>query len=281
MIDLHTHSTCSDGSDSPSEIIRKAHEIGLTAIALTDHDVVDGLEEFQAAARQFPDLWAINGSELAVSHPQADIEILALDIKDIAAFKKRQEMLVKIRDDANAERAELLRKVGVEVDLEEIYTDKNGCRRKLVGRPHFAEYLMKKGYVATFQEAFEKYIGNNCPAYIPKRNPPLRDTIEFIAGHNAVPSLAHPIHTKVDDETLLALLKEMKGYGLQGMECYHSDHSPEQIQKYLGMAKKVGLFSTGGSDYHGRAHPDVKLGIGKGTLNIPDELLAPFFARKA
>ncbi len=279
MIDLHSHSTCSDGSDSPTEIIRKANEIGLSAIALTDHDVVDGLEEFQAAAAKYPNLWAINGSELAVSHPKADIEILALDIKDIPAFKKRQEMLVKIRDEANVERAELLRKVGVEVELDEIYTDKNGNRRKLVGRPHFAEYLLKKGYVNTFQEAFEKYIGNNCPAYIPKRNPPLRDTIEFIVEHNAIPSLAHPIHTKVDDDALLALLKEMKEYGLQAMECYHSDHSPELTEKYLAMAKKVGLFSTGGSDYHGGAHPTVRLGCGRGSLCIPDELLAPFRAR--
>lgn len=276
MIDLHCHSTFSDGTDTPTQIIEQAHKIGLTAIALTDHDVIDGLEEFQSAANLYPDLWAINGAELAVSHPQFEIEVLALNITDIAPFKKRQKKLIQARDDAQSLRVKQLQKIGLDIDLEEVYLDENGNRRTVVGRPHLAALLLQKGYVTTIQEAFDKYLKFGCPGYVPKQNPPLRETVEFIVSNHAVASLAHPIHTRAVDDELLNLLKEMKGYGLQAMECYHSDHSEALTCKYLEMAKKMELFATGGSDYHGSIHPNVKLGYGKGNLNLPDSLLEIF-----
>lgn len=279
MIDLHCHSTASDGTDSPSQIIEKAHEIGLKAIALTDHDVVDGLEEFQTAAQKYPDLWAINGVELAVDGHEAPIEILALDIQNLEPFRKRQKMLIDYRNEAHKERIHLLNKLGIEISLEEIYLNPDGSHRTLVGRPHIAAVLIKKGYVQSYEEAFEKYLGKGAPAYVHKKNPPLRETIEFICENNAVASLAHPIHTKLEDSELFALLKQMKDYGLQAMECYHSDQTDAETRKFLAMSEKLGLFSTGGSDYHGSVHPDVELRRGKGDLNMPDMLLKPFYDR--
>lgn len=280
MIDLHCHSTASDGTDSPSRIIEKAHEIGLTAIALTDHDVVDGLAEFQAAAAKYPGLWAVNGTELAVDCPGASVEILALDIKDVNPFRERQKKLIAFRNQALVERIDKLNGLGIEITAEDVYLKPDGSCRSVVGRPHIAAVLLEKGYVATIQEAFDRYLKRGAAAYVPKRNPPLRETIEFIRSHNAVASLAHPIHTRLDDESLFNLLKKMKDYGLQAMECYHSDQPPADTRKYLQMAGRLGLFATGGSDYHGAVHPDIELGRGKGRLNMPDSLLQPFIERK-
>lgn len=276
MIDLHCHSTASDGTSSPSDIIAKAHQIGLKAIALTDHDVVDGLEEFQKAAAQYPDLWAMNGTELAVDCPGASVEILALNIKNVSAFKIRQKKLIQYRDEAHQERIHLLQNQGIDINLEDVYTTSEGLRRTVVGRPHFAAVLLKKGYVQSFQEAFDKYLKRGGTAYVPKQNPPLRETLEFIVEHGAVSSLAHPIHTHLDDDNLLSLLKKMRDYGLQAIECYHSDQTARDTEKYLSMASSIGLFSTGGSDYHGLVHQDVELGVGKGNLCIPDSLLQHF-----
>lgn len=280
MIDLHCHSTASDGTDSPTEIIKKAHKIGLTAIALTDHDVVDGLAEFQTAAVNYPDLLAISGTELAVECPGASIEILALDIKDTEPFHQRQKKLLNFRDEVLKERVSLLNKLGLEITTEELYLKDDGLKRTVVGRPHIAALMLKKGYVSSIQEAFDKYLRRGAPAYVQKKNPPLRETIEFIVEHNAIPSLAHPIHTRLSDDDLFELLKKMKNYGLQAMECYHSDQTAADTQKYLQMAKYLGLFSTGGSDYHGSIHPDIELGKGKGNLSIPDSLLEPFLERR-
>ena len=280
MIDLHCHSTASDGTDSPTKIIEKAHKIGLKAIALTDHDVIDGLAEFQTAAANYPDLLAISGTELAVEHPGASIEILALDIKDTEPFHMRQKKLISFRDEVLKERVFLLNKLGFEITAEELYQKDDGSKRTVVGRPHIAALMLKKGYVSSIQEAFDKYLRRGAPAYVQKKNPPLRETIEFIVEHNAIPSLAHPIHTRLSDDDLFELLKKMKNYGLQAMECYHSDQTAADTQKYLQMAKYLGLFSTGGSDYHGSIHPDIELGKGKGNLSIPDSLLEPFLERR-
>lgn len=277
---MHCHSTASDGTDSPTKIIEKAHQIGLTAIALTDHDVVDGLAEFQAAAANHPDLLAISGTELAVECPGASIEILALDIKDTEPFHQRQKKLLNFRDEVLKERIFLLNKLGFEITAEELYQKDDGSKRTVVGRPHIAALMLKKGYVSSIQEAFDKYLRRGAPAYVQKKNPPLRETIEFIVEHNAIPSLAHPIHTRLSDDDLFELLKKMKNYGLQAMECYHSDQTAADTQKYLQMAKYLGLFSTGGSDYHGSIHPDIELGKGKGNLSIPDSLLEPFLERR-
>ena len=280
MIDLHCHSTASDGTDSPTKIIEKAHKIGLKAIALTDHDVIDGLSEFQTAAANYPDLLAISGTELAVEHPGASIEILALDIKDTEPFHMRQKKLISFRDEVLKERVFLLNKLGFEITTGELYQKDDGSKRTVVGRPHIAALMLKKGYVSSIQEAFDKYLRRGAPAYVQKKNPPLRETIEFIVEHNAIPSLAHPIHTRLSDDDLFELLKKMKNYGLQAMECYHSDQTAADTQKYLQMAKYLGLFSTGGSDYHGSIHPDIELGKGKGNLSIPDSLLEPFLERR-
>ena len=276
MIDLHTHSTCSDGSLSPKELIEKAHEIGLCAIAITDHDTVDGIEEFQNTAKLYPNLRAINGCELAVSVPNADIEILALNIKNINAFQKREVELLKIRNNANFERLEKLQKIGIEISIDDIYKNSDGSAKKVVGRPHFAKVLVEKKYAKNKQEAFDKYLSEGCVGYIPKNNPDWKSTLEFIVENGAISSIAHPIHSMLNDIELVDFLTEAKKFVLHALECYHSDHNLRQIDKYLAITEMLGLKATGGSDFHGENKKNIALGTGKGQLNIPDELLDIF-----
>ena len=273
MIDLHIHSTFSDGTDTPEEIVEKAYNMGLSAIALTDHDIIDGLFPFQKAAKQYPSLRVLNGCELAVSHPYATVEIIALEIMDVEAFRRRQDAVEQKRHEANLERINMLQKQGIDISFEEVSIDKNGNSHRLVGRPHFAQALVKKGYAESINDAFQRFLGENGSAYIKRDNPSVKETIEFVNNSGAVSILAHPALTGVEREDLIVLIKELKGYGLQGIECYHSEHSDAQTLQYLKIASDLGLKVSGGSDYHGLIKPDISLGYGKGNLNIPDSVL--------
>ena len=279
MIDLHTHSTSSDGTYSPSELIEEACLIVLKALALTDHDVVDGLEEFQRAAQKHPELITVNGCELGVKF-KTHVEILALNIKDFAPYLERQEKLLEIRRQTNLKRIELLNKAGVPIRYEDVAFDEKGQKRNMVSQPHFAEWLLKNGFIQSEREAYTRFLGKECPAYVKKPDPDLEETIRFIADSGAVPSMAHPYLERLEKNELFELLKELKSYGLRGIECYHSDQTPEQTRLYLNMARDLGLLVSGGSDYHGKAHPDVHMGVGKGNLNIPDMLLEPILENK-
>ena len=272
MIDLHTHSTSSDGTLSPTELIEEACRLGLKALALTDHDVVDGLPEFQAAAQKHPDLVAVNGCELGVKF-KTHIEILALNIKNFSPYRERQEKLLQIRHQTNLKRIELLNKAGVPIRYEDVAFDEKGQKRNMVSQPHFAEWLLEKGFIQTEREAYTRFLGKGCPAYVKKDDPDLKETIEFIAQTGAVPVMAHPYLARLESDELFELLKELKSYGLRGIECYHSDQTQEQTRLYLNMARDLGLLVSGGSDYHGSAHPDTHMGVGRGNLRIPDELL--------
>lgn len=278
MIDLHTHSTFSDGTKTPTELIEMAHTIGLKAIALTDHDVIDGIEEFQKAAQKYPDLMAINGTELAVHHT-VNIEILALGIGDLTPYRHRQNELKDIRSQANEKRLKALQALGLDISWQDVAIDENGKPRALIGKPHFAQALFQKGYIRHPDEAYSKYLNKGCPAYVQRQNPTLKETIDFIRQTDAFAVLAHPILTGLNNTDLFELLKNLKSMGLQGVEVFHSDQSEEQSKTYFKMTQELNLIATGGSDYHGDIHPDVKLGTGKGTLYISDALLTPFFQK--
>lgn len=273
MIDLHTHSYFSDGSDSPEQLVQKAHNMGLYALALTDHDVVDGCPELLAAGKKFNDARVIMGSELGVDHP-AGMEIIALNIKDLAPYQERQRQLIEIRNNANRERIAKLNECGFAISWQDVAFDENGAPRKLVGKPHIAEAMFKKGYVTSKDEVYSKYLAKGCPAYAKKHDPDTRQTIDFIRQTGAVAILAHPCLIRLKGLDLFNEVKRLQSWGLQGIEVMHSDMTPDQMREYNEMADTLGLLKSGGSDYHGaKAHPDVELGTGRGNLNIPNAFI--------
>ncbi len=274
MIDLHMHSTASDGTCSPTELINKIVAQGIRAAALTDHDVVDGCEEFSQAANMMG-IETINGSELSADYPHVPMEIVALDIpnKSLLAFKDRQKIMIEERFRIAKERLLLLDKLGIYLKWEDIAYYENGKPRNQIGKPHIVEAMLKKGYIENWDEGFNRYLNKGCPAYVAKKEPLFKDVISFVLDNGAVPILAHPVHTKKKGADLFELLKDLKFYGLKGVEVFHSDHDFSLKNDYLQMIEELNLLSSGGSDFHGGAHPEVNIGVGKGDLHVPDIIL--------
>lgn len=275
------HSTCSDGTFTPKQLMDKVAAAGVKAAALTDHDVVDGCQAFRQAAAQYG-IMTINGSELAVNYPGVSMEILALDIpdKNLPAFYEHQHIMIAERRRVAAERLELLNKIGINLSWNDIALDANGKSRHQIGKPHIVEAMIKAGYITDWEEGFAKYLNKGCPAYVAKREPAVQDMISFIRENNAVPILAHPIHTKRTGKELFELIASLQKKGLMGIEVFHSDHGTELRAEYLQMIEALNLMASGGSDFHGGAHPGVNIGIGKGDLKIPELILETMLERK-
>lgn len=273
MIDLHSHSTYSDGSNTPEELVELAHSINLTALALTDHDTVNGCEPFQKAAKKYPDLLAINGSELNVNHP-ADMEIIALNITNLAPFYERQKMLIKNREDMCYARLEKLNKLGYKISWEDVAFDENHNPRSTLAKPHIVNFLYKTKQIESKEMAYKELLGEGCPAFVESNAPSVEETIDFIRESGAVAVLAHPCLIKLKGEALFNEIKRLKSIGLQGMEVEHSDMTPDEIKGFNQMAETLGLLKSGGSDFHGHnAHYGIELGKGRGQLNIPHEYI--------
>ena len=271
MIDLHMHSLFSDGTLSPEELMNKIAEKKLAAVALTDHDSVLGCAEFAKAAEKYK-IATMHGSECSVDYPKVSMEIVALDIpeRNLSAFVDFQKNMTDERIRVAEERIKLLAKANIFIDRDEVFFDENGKPRNQIGKPHIVAAMLKKGYIKEWNEGFEKYLNKGMLAYVPKNEPLYKEVISFINDNGAVAFLAHPIHTKKSGNNLFELIKELKFYGLKGIEVFHSDHNKDLKDDYLKMIKELNMISAGGSDYHGGAHPDVDIGCGKGDLKIPD-----------
>ena len=281
MIDLHMHSVFSDGMCTPEELIKKIADKGLKAAALTDHDVVDGCFYFAEAARK-QGIITINGSELSAHYPKVPMEIVALDIPDkyIGAFKERQKDIIEERFRVAKERLDLLAKLGMKIDWKDVAYSDNGELRNQLGKPHIVAAMLKYGYIENWDEGFDKYLNRGCPAYVAKKEPEFNDVIAFVLDNGAVPVLAHPIHTKKEGKELFNLVSELKSCGLMGIEVFHSDHNSFLKKEYLAIIEELGLLASGGSDFHGGAHPEVQIGTGKGDLAVPDIILYVIKERK-
>ena len=281
MIDLHMHSLFSDGILSPEDLMDKIAEKNLRAVALTDHDSVLGCMRFAKAAEKYK-IATIHGSECSVDYPKVSMEIVALDIPEnsLQTFIEFQKKMTDERIRVAEERINLLEKDGIFIDRNEVFFDENGLPRNQVGKPHIVAAMLKKGYIQDWNEGFEKYLNRGKVAYVPKNEPLYKDVIAFIVDNGALPILAHPIHTKKTGNDLFELIKELKYYGLAGVEVFHSDHSSELKNEYLEMIKGLNMISSGGSDYHGGAHPDVMIGCGKGDLKIPDVIFEVIKSRE-
>ena len=278
MIDLHSHSTFSDGSNTPAELVEMAHNIGLTALALTDHDSVNGCKEFQQAAQKYPDLLAINGCELNTNY-QADMEIIALNITDFEPYYAHQTVLIKYREEACLTRLEKLQKLGYKIEWENVVFDEHGNKRNVIVKPHIVNYLYATGQIPEKEMAYKELLGRGCPAYVEAKSPSVEETIDFIRQTGAVSVLAHPCLVKLNDNDLYNEISRLKKAGLQGIEVRHSEMSAADMKKYQSWADELGLLKSGGSDFHGQsAHYGIELGVGKGQLNIPHEYIEKIIA---
>jgi predicted metal-dependent phosphoesterase TrpH len=277
MIDLHTHSTASDGTMSPTALVRHAKERRLEALALTDHDTVEGLEEALTAG-ECEGIEIVPGIEISAEFPESTLHILGyyVDFTN-RAFLDNISILQKARNERNPAIIKKLQALGLAITLEEVAAE---AETGQVGRPHFAQVLLKKGYIKTPREAFERYLAKGAPAYTDKFRFAPADAIAHIKNAGGIPVLGHPftLKYKTADE-LDAIIADMAGWGLMGIEAYYSEHSETQVRLYKDLAEKHNLVITGGSDFHGQNIKGISLGTGKGSLNVPYKCLEKLKAR--
>jgi predicted metal-dependent phosphoesterase TrpH len=258
LIDLHTHSSASDGSYAPAEVVRLAKEGGLRAIALTDHDTIDGVAEAVAAGDKLG-MEVIPGVEISAQFPGGSMHVLGYFIDYTnGLLDKRLAVLKQARLDRNPQIIAKLNALGIPLTMEQVIKVSGGGQ---VGRPHIARALMEAGYVSAIQEAFDKYLRSGAPAHVNKFRFPPPEAINMIREAGGVPVLSHPFTLGLGSVYALKnTLVELQGLGLAGVEVYYSEHTQEQEALYLKLARELGLLVTGGSDFHGLNKPEVTLG---------------------
>lgn len=271
MIDLHTHTDESDGTTSPGDLVQEALQAGLEALAITDHDTFAGYDEAAPLARE-AGLELLCGIELSTDFHGRTVHLLAYWPEESAgaAFRSWLDDVIAARFERNRLQVARLRELGVNLSLE----DAQAYNPRMTGRPHFARALVAKGYAGSIDQAFRLYLGESAPGYVPRRTPPISEAIRTIVANGGIPSLAHPIRLgqrNAGEEK--RWVDELVGNGLRAIEAYHSDHSPADIERFSRYAKQFHLLTTGGSDFHGENKPDIQLGVGRGNLHIPRELL--------
>ena len=277
VIDLHTHSTASDGSDAPAALMAMAARVGLSAIALTDHDTVEGLGEARAAAAD-AGVRLIDGCELSCEVGPATMHLLVYFLADTPGpLQDRLGGLQAARADRNRRIVAVLQAHGLDVTLDEILAEAGGGS---VGRPHVAGVLLRKGYVSSVQEAFDVWLGKGKPAYLERERLLPAEAIALAHASGAVAVLAHPTSLGFDAPALGGFVAGLAADGLDGVECDYGRYSPELRGALRSLAGRLGLAVTGGSDYHGRYKPDIALGSGTGDLAVPDDLLDALEARR-
>ena len=269
IIDLHVHSTASDGTYTPEEVAKLAKTIGLSAIALTDHDTIDGLEAFQKTGTSFG-IETIAGIEFAAlweKHHRPEIHIVGLGFDpNHPALLERMKDIQTSRDIRNQKMCEKLSSIGLHITLDEVAANAGG---EIITRAHFANVLLKKGYIAKKEDAFSRYISTGLPGYVEREflSPELCIRTIKEAGGAAV--LAHPTLYGLNMEQLEELCEELIPYGLDGVECQYSTYSSAETKAITALAEKMNLLPSGGSDFHGKNKPNIHLGSGKSNLSIP------------
>lgn len=269
-LDLHLHTTHSDGSCTPTEVLDLAHQAGVTTLAITDHDIMTGVAEATTAGEHYG-IEVIPGVEISSIMGQSELHILGyfLDWQD-PILNERFTTLRESRHRRNPQIVERLQALGIDITYDEVRTLAGSDS---VGRPHIARALMDKQVVSSAKEAFDRFLANGKPAYVPRDLPTPAEAIQWIKAARGLAVLAHPTWVKLADRSLVELLRELKTAGLDGVEVYYSTHASRQTREYLSLAQQLGLLVTGGSDFHGLTKPDIEVGIGKGTLHVPTSLL--------
>lgn len=275
-IDLHTHSNKSDGSMSPSELVCHAKESGLAAVALTDHDGIDGLPEALETGERIG-FEVVPGIELSASS-ETETHILGyyIDINNlhlISTLSQVKQMRVK----RNIDTAEKLQANGFDITVEDA---QKYAGTDMLARAHFAKVMVERGYAASVQEAFDRYLSNGRPCYSGMQLLNPAECIELIRAAGGMAFAAHLHLIRKSDEDLYSFLKELKRAGLCGIEGYYTDYTPEMQSKYMAMAGELGLQISGGTDFHGGMKPHISIGTGLGNMQIPYSVLANLKRRK-
>jgi len=275
MIDLHTHSTFSDGSLTPEELVKEAKKNRLSALALTDHDTVSGIPHFLKACQKYK-IKGIPGIEFSVNDELSDggqIHIIGLFIDHTSAeINKYARSMKKFRIERNKKIVNKLQEMDIPITIAEVQEESTDG---VLGRAHIARVLIKKEVVLSVQEAFDKLIGPGKPAFVPKPRFMAEEIIGLIKNAGGLSILAHPMHLNFKSSIkLYDFIQSLAGYGLNGIEIFYPNTPKKTVNQLLKIADELELLISGGSDYHGKTiRPEINLGTGRGDLHIPDCLL--------
>ena len=273
MIDLHAHSTASDGSDSPTEVVRLAAAAGLEALALTDHDTLEHIAEARHAAAA-ADVRLVPGCEISCElggRAPGSLHLLVYFVEDEPGpLQDRLVSLQEARSSRNVKIVAAIREHGMDVTLDEVLEEAGGGS---VGRPHLAAVMMRKGYVSSIQEAFDLWLADGRPAYMERDRLDVAEAITLARASGGVTSVAHPFSLELQGDELDAFVRELADIGLDALECEYGRYSVEERAGLHAVAARNGIVATGGSDYHGTYKPDLSVGTGTGDLRVPDSLL--------
>ena len=274
-IDLHIHTTASDGTCTPSEIVAHALKLKLKAIAITDHDTLAGSSE--ALNRGIPaDLEFLTGVEISAAppafyHHAGSFHLLGYSIRlNDPNLNQTLEKLQAARKNRNPAIIKRLNELGISISLDEV---RELAGEAQLGRPHIAQMMISTGVVSSIDEAFDQFLGSNKPAYVDKYRVECSQAIAAIRGAGGIPVLAHPGLLEFEgDKQLDELIGQLKRMGIQGVEVFYSGHSADQTRLFSELAQRHDLLMTGGTDFHGSIHPDIQMGSGKGNLSVSYEL---------
>lgn len=270
MIDLHSHTNESDGTFAPAELVAEAVRAGVTTLGITDHDTFAGYDRAIPFARE-AGLELVCGIELSTKLHGQSVHLLGYFLGQngagLGAFRSWILDLQAARRDRNIRLVKRLQELGINITLEEAEARGRG----MTGRPHFAQLMVEKGYVANLREAFDLYLDESAKGYVYRHEPTFAEGVKWIRDAGGISSLAHPVRVKGN---VPALMPELCEVGLAAIEAYHSDHTPQDTELFVELARRHNLRVTGGSDFHGAVKPDVSLGTGcAGNLKVPPDLL--------
>lgn len=269
MIDLHVHTTASDGQYTPTEIINKAIEKKIKAIAITDHDTVAGLEEAKKAAEK-KEIILVPGIELNINGSPGEFHLLGLGLKDTSSSMKTVlENVIKNRNIRNENIIQKMKDDGISISLDEFYTE---FQNAIIGRPHFAAMLVKKGIVKTRQQAFDQYLARGKKWYCERIGTNLDEAIVAITDSGGIPVLAHPMSLYLSWGKMPEMFQQYFEQGIQGIEAYHPGARVTECLRLEELGRKLGFFITAGSDFHGeKIRTDRRLGHTCGSKKIDDK----------
>ncbi|MCU1494884.1 MAG: hypothetical protein JWO62_2648 [Acidimicrobiaceae bacterium] len=277
MIDLHSHSSFSDGSESPERVVELAAAAGCTAVALTDHDTTEGLPRATVRAAELG-IAIVPGCEVSCAFSPGAMHVLSYFVSgEPSPFQDELVRLRADRESRNERMAARLAEIGMPITYEEVVEEAGGVG---VGRPHFASVLVRKGVVGSIQEAFDAYLAKGTPGYVSKARIEVERVVDLVTRSGGVTVLAHPLSLDLDEEALTRELARLAEIGLTGMECYYGRYDPATRAQLVALAGSLGLVATGGSDFHGTYKPDLSMGTGTGDLEVPSTVVEELAARR-
>lgn len=279
MIDLHTHTTYSDGTLTPDELVALAAEVGLRAVAVTDHDTVDGIEEALEAGRRHG-VEVVPGVEINLEHQHVTMDLLGYFLAGCPTAGLRAQLaeLRAYRDERNARILARLAELDMPIDPDELAAiAENGA----AGRPHIGEAMRRAGYATSVGDAFARYLRRGAPAWVDRRRLSLAEAVRLLRDAGGLPVIAHPGIIRTDHAGLTALVREATRLGVVGLECHYPLHDDATVARCRALCERFGLTPTGGSDFHGAMKPDIHIGRADGGRPVPDVLLEGLRRRAA